>query len=168
MNLPQHVKQEILGPLFQPGAFVVGRIVQLSDKPLLLPYHGPLASDRQEPHDIQVRVARNTGSRKAREPVSVEGPRWVANHPQVYAEFKRVALKLIGQGRKHYGAKGIAEYLRLHTDVEGGVEFKIANFAVTYLAIKFVEEHPQHKGFFNIQKRFPETGEQEDTQAIKQ
>ncbi|MDP3078671.1 MAG: hypothetical protein Q8N40_23880 [Bradyrhizobium sp.] len=75
------------------------------------------------------------------------------SHPQVYAEFKRVALKLIGQGRKHYGAKGIAEYLRLHTDVEGGLEFKIANFAVTYLAIKFVTEFPQHAKFFKINKK---------------
>jgi hypothetical protein len=67
--------------------------------------------------------------------VEVAGPRWVEKHPAVYAEFKRVALKLIAQGRKHYGAKGIAEYLRLHTDVDGGVEFKIANFAVTYLGL---------------------------------
>lgn len=159
--MSRHLLNQELGilPLFQPGLIGVDLGLQpdrtsyrvLWPKPQKLLEYKPHASDKQVPHDIQVRVSGNMGSKK--EPVEVAGPRWVENHPAVYAEFKHVALELIAQGRKHYGAKGIAEYLRLHTSVEGGSEFKIANFAVTYLAVKFVQEHPEHSEFFKIVKK---------------
>lgn len=48
-------------------------------------------------------------------------------NPQIYQAFERLTLRTIAKGFKHYGAKGIFELVRWHTDVRADDEFKINN-----------------------------------------
>lgn len=104
------------------------------------------------PSDIEERVHRNSGSRKAQEPVEARATRWIAQHPQVYDLFKRFTLELIATGRTRYSAKAIIERVRWETDVRGGKPFKIANMVTAYLARRFCEENPEYSEFFKIVK----------------
>ena len=69
-------------------------------------------------------------------------------NPQIYREFKRMALATIAKGFKHYSAKGIFEIIRWHTGVQGSDGFKVNNNYTPYYARLFEKEHPQYKGFF--------------------
>jgi hypothetical protein len=54
---------------------------------------------------------------------------------------------------KRGSAKFIAECLRRRRDLVGRKLFKIPNAYVTYMAIRFMEEHPAHAGLFRTTKR---------------
>lgn len=107
------------------------------------------------PSDIAVR-AHATGSYKKSEPVEVRARRWIEKHPQIYRAFEQATLERIERGFRHYSAKAVVEYVRWHTDTPGGSPFKIANAVTTYLALKFMNERPEHVGFFKTMKRAPQ------------
>ena len=44
-----------------------------------------------------------------------EYAKWLKDNPSIYTAFKRNALRLIGMGRLHYGARALAEGIRLQT-----------------------------------------------------
>lgn len=117
----------------------------------LITYKGPLASDKQEPHDIQVRVSRNMGSRKG-EPVDVRANRWIEQHQQIYAAFVQHAFSE-AEYTKRGSAKFIAECLRRRKDLVCGKPFKLPNAYVTYMALRFMAEHPKHAGLFKTARR---------------
>jgi hypothetical protein len=66
----------------------------------------------------------------------------------VYAEFERRAL-LVGERRKHYSARTIAETIR-HDTVIGELHtgFKVNNNMVPDMARLFAMLHPGHAGLF--------------------
>ena len=56
--------------------------------------------------------------------------RFHALHPEIYAEFRQIALNLLQRGRSHYGSKAILEVIRYHRILSGKSEtepFKINN-----------------------------------------
>lgn len=72
-----------------------------------------------------------------------------SDNPEVYRKFEEFTLQAIASGRKHFGAKAIAERLRWYTAIETrGSEFKIANEYISFYARLFEEEHPQYVNFF--------------------
>ena len=75
-------------------------------------------------------------------------------HPGIYQRFKDLALRLIEQGKTHYGAKTIMEVIRYHTDADSrpGSKFKIDNSFSAYYARKFADDHPEHKHFFSMRQ----------------
>lgn len=109
------------------------------------------------PTDIQLRMHRNQGTRrrKHRAVVAFNAEQWVLAHPEVYNAFKSLAIESRQMGHKHIGAKMLAEIIRWKTKVPGGKDFKVSNSAVTYMARKFMEEHPEYQGFFRtkVQKQ---------------
>lgn len=115
---------------------------------LLLEYK-PHARDKQAPHDIQLRVSRNMGKK---EPVEVRAAKWMNQYPQVYAAFVQAAFAE-AEFTNRGSAKFIAECLRRRRDLVAGKPFKIPNAHVTYMALRFMEEHPAYAGLFKTTKR---------------
>lgn len=71
--------------------------------------------------------------------------------PAFWREFVRLTLRMIAAGRRHYGAKAIAEVVRFHRaltpDDEG---FHVNNNHVTHLARAFARTYPEHATFFSF------------------
>jgi len=74
-------------------------------------------------------------------------------HPVIWQEFKRIALRLIEKGVSRYGAKAIFEVIRYDMSIEGGTDFKLNNNYTAYYARKFIEQFPFHAGFFELRKK---------------
>jgi hypothetical protein len=74
-------------------------------------------------------------------------------NPAVWQEFVTLALKLIGRGIRHYGAKAIMEVVRYHRTVESSdPTFKIDNNYTSYYARKFAQRYPQYADFFETRR----------------
>lgn len=69
-------------------------------------------------------------------------------NPEIWQEFKSLALRLIGRGVKRYGAKCIMEVVRYHKTITTKGEFKINNSYTAHYARAFIAKYPQHKDFF--------------------
>lgn len=76
-------------------------------------------------------------------------------HPEVYQEFKKVALDLFLRGRKHYGAKAIMEVIRYHRAVSGqdsDEPFKCNNNYPSRMARKLIDEDSRFADFFETRE----------------
>jgi len=74
-------------------------------------------------------------------------------NPEVYELIKRFTLQVIAAGFKHYSITSIYERVRWHTMIEtSGDPFKINNNHRAYYARKFMEDHPEHAGFFRTRE----------------
>jgi hypothetical protein len=78
--------------------------------------------------------------------------KWDRENPQAYAEFRKLTLRLIRRGIKHYGAKAICEVIRFHTAIHSQGTFRVNNSVISYYARKFMREFPQHKDFFETRR----------------
>ena len=88
------------------------------------------------------------------------------DNPHIYIEFKKLALRLIRKGRKHYGAKAIFEVIRFNNALKGNDQLKINNNFTPYYARLFAKDYPKHKDFFNTRKsKFDETEQKEGLTA---
>jgi len=74
-----------------------------------------------------------------------------AENPKVYPLFERFALEAIGQGKMHLGAKMIWERMRWYAEVETRSDdgYKLNNNYTAFYARKFMELHPEYRGFFS-------------------
>ena len=80
--------------------------------------------------------------------------RFHQDNPRVYEMFKRFTFRAIRAGFTHYSAKSICERMRWHTDIETrDEEFRLNNNYTAYYARLFMEDHPQHDGFFRKRER---------------
>lgn len=73
---------------------------------------------------------------------------WHQQNPQVWAEFEKLALRLIQAGRKKFGAKAIVEVVRFNRTIATKTDFKINNNYAPYYARIFVIKYPLHSDFF--------------------
>jgi len=84
--------------------------------------------------------------------LAAERPESEAYHqanPEVYELIKKFTFQVIEAGFDHYSIASIYERVRWHTEVEtAGDPFKINNNHRPYYARKFMEDHPEHDGFF--------------------
>jgi hypothetical protein len=89
--------------------------------------------------------------------VALERPESEAYHqanPEVYELIKRFTFQVIAAGFEHYSITSIYERVRWHTMVEtSGDPFKINNNHRAYYARKFMEDHPEHRGFFRTREQ---------------
>jgi hypothetical protein len=79
---------------------------------------------------------------------------WIERHPDIYAEFKRIATTLRGK-RSRYGAKAIAEVIRYERIMSGKDDtepFKINNIYTSRLARKLMEEDERFADFFETRE----------------
>lgn len=80
---------------------------------------------------------------------------WHSENPKVWQMFEAKALDLIGQGKRHWGAKALAEQIRYdRATTEGGQfgDYAVANNYVAYYARVFALKYPQHKDFFEYRE----------------
>lgn len=72
-----------------------------------------------------------------------------ASNPRVYELFVKFTLQVVRAGRKRYGAFAILNRIRWHVEIETrGDEFKVNNNWSPFYARLFMQDHPQHDGFF--------------------
>jgi hypothetical protein len=74
---------------------------------------------------------------------------WLEENWTIYLEFEAQAMRVVMQGRTHYSARTIVEYIRHQTLLaEAGGEFKINNNRVADLARLFAIRKPAHMNLF--------------------
>lgn len=73
-------------------------------------------------------------------------------NPHIYKTFCQVTFETINKGFKNYSANGVFEVMRWQRGETGNDEYKVNNNYRAFYARKFMEEHPQHSGFFRIRK----------------
>lgn len=89
------------------------------------------------------------------DPIQEQFERFHALHPEIYAEFRQIALKLLQHGRSHYGSKAILEVIRYHRALSGKGEtelFKINNNYSSRYARKLMEEDERFDHFFELRE----------------
>ena len=97
------------------------------------------------------------------------GGTWVAAHqeafdrlhakdPRLYEMFRMFTLELIAAGVRHSGAELIVNRIRWETTLRAGNDhYKVNSKFRKPLALKFIEEFPQHIDFFEF-RDFGEMG----------
>lgn len=76
-----------------------------------------------------------------------------AENPDIYSIFCRFAFDA-ARVRDYFSAKAIMHRVRWYTSIEErNSEFKIDDGWISHYARKFMEDYPQHEGFFEIRKR---------------
>ena len=78
--------------------------------------------------------------------------RYLAENPKVWRAFKRFTFQAINAGLKRLSAEVIVNQIRWNTTMREKGEFKINNSYKPFLARKFMNEFPEHKGFFELRK----------------
>ena len=77
------------------------------------------------------------------------------NNPKIYKMFVEYALYAAGR-RPYFSARAIFQRMRWETMIEENTQktFKISNNWIAFYSRKFMQDYPQHKGFFRtcIQK----------------
>ena len=74
-------------------------------------------------------------------------------NPNVYRLIERFTKQAIGAGFKHYGMMSIIQRVRWHTQIEtDDLSFKINNNHAPYYARHFMEQNPEHEGFFRTRR----------------
>ncbi len=72
-------------------------------------------------------------------------------HPEVYAAFKRLALKLLRAGRKHYSSDAICHVIRFHHALAGPKRSpKIQNDFTSRYSRKLAAEDERFQSFFTF------------------
>lgn len=80
---------------------------------------------------------------------------WHLKNITVWQMFEAEALRLISVGKKHWGAKALAEWIRHErASKEGGQfgDYAVANSFVAYYARVFAIKYPQYKDFFEYRE----------------
>lgn len=76
---------------------------------------------------------------------------WYTSRPKAWRYFEKIALDLIGAGRKA-GAIDILGKIRWDCEIMGSDDFKCNNDYAPMLARVFAMKHPQHEDFFEFRK----------------
>ena len=78
---------------------------------------------------------------------------WHAANPNVYELFKQFAFEAIDRGHRRLSAWLVVNRIRWETTVEtNGGDFKLSNDFIAYYARLFMDEFPQHRGFFRTKQ----------------
>jgi hypothetical protein len=103
---------------------------------ILLPFSDP-ADAPAEPATIQQRFEK-----------------FIADHPDVMALFRDIAIDLKSRGVRRYGAKAIMEICRYHKITSGPDDrgFKVNNDYSSRAARKLADEMPEFKDFFEFRE----------------
>ena len=74
-------------------------------------------------------------------------------NPEIYNHFERFAL-IAASKRKYYSAKSIFHRVRWESMVSSiDDDYKIDDGWISHYARKFMEDHPEHEGFFKTRVR---------------
>ena len=74
------------------------------------------------------------------------------NHPEIYSLFVKFT-NMATQRKKYYSAKAIFHRIRWETMISGEGDYKIDDGWISHYARKFMDDFPQHRGFFQTRDR---------------
>ena len=74
------------------------------------------------------------------------------NHPEIYDLFVKFT-NMATQRKKYYSAKAIFHRIRWETMISGEGDYKIDDGWISHYARKFMDDFPQHQGFFQTRDR---------------
>ena len=74
------------------------------------------------------------------------------NHPEIYDLFVKFT-NMATQRKKYYSAKAIFHRIRWETMISGEGDYKIDDGWISHYARKFMDDFPQHSGFFQTRDR---------------
>ena len=88
------------------------------------------------------------------DPIQVKFEKYNRDHPKVYEYFKRFAFEAIAAGQKEFSSDAILHRIRWFVTIEQSPyeDYKINNNYSSRYARKFIEDFPQHAGFFKTRK----------------
>ena len=122
------------------------------------------------PHRVPPRVRhddRPLSQRGLRQPTLMDAPakadmafvEYHHKHPEVYAAFRTLALRLYNAGVRHYGAKCLFEVLRYETIIRARNEpFKLDNSHVSRYARLLAANDKRFESFFSFRVLRPGVG----------
>lgn len=88
--------------------------------------------------------------------------RFHMDNPKVWSNFVRFTNDRIRKGFPHFGAKAVWERIRWEMatpyDLDPKHSFKLNNNYPAVYARWFMEEYPEHEGFFRTRMRISEFG----------
>lgn len=90
-----------------------------------------------------------------KEQISEEAKLFIAKNPKAWSLFILFTYQAMNSGQRNYSAKGVFERIRWETMIDSSFpdDFKINNNYTAFFARKFMDERPQHEGFFRTRKR---------------
>lgn len=73
-----------------------------------------------------------------------------AANPQVYELFKRFTFQVIERGFSRYSSDAVCHRIRWHVNIETRSDdgLKINDHVTAFYARLFMDDHPEHAGFF--------------------
>jgi hypothetical protein len=90
----------------------------------------------------------------AKTKLEAEFEKFHSENPRVYELFRQFALEAICKRHVHYSADAIMHRVRWETSISTtDNEFKINNNHVAFYARMFMDENPEHDGFFETRHR---------------
>lgn len=78
----------------------------------------------------------------------VDFEKYDRENPIIWEHYEKVTFQTIAKGFSHYSSMGVMQIVRWTTKASGNDGYKVNNNYVADYARKFMEKHPQHKGFF--------------------
>lgn len=82
-------------------------------------------------------------------------PHWFSftDNQRIWRRFEYEANQVWNEGRRHYAARTICEYIRHETQLsEQDPLFKISNNIIPDLALLYMILYPERQGFFSIRR----------------
>ena len=73
-----------------------------------------------------------------------------AENPQIWEAFKKYTFESINKGFKHFSAEFVFNVIRWETSISGNDAFKVNNNWKSWYSRKFMQEYPDHSGFFQL------------------
>jgi len=74
------------------------------------------------------------------------------NNPEIYNLFVKFT-NMVTPRKKYYSAKAIFHRIRWETMITGEGDYKIDDGWISHYARKFMDDYPQHSGFFQTRER---------------
>jgi hypothetical protein len=80
--------------------------------------------------------------------------KFAAKYPEVGRLFDQFAIELLARGFKHYSAAAVWHRIRWESPAgsDGRTAWKLNNDFCSLYARKFMQTHPEYKGFFRTRK----------------
>lgn len=114
---------------------------------------------RHDDRPLSQRGIRQPTLISAEDKATVRFNAYMAAHPEIYAGFRTLALRLYNAGVRHYGGKAIVEVLRYETIIRArGEPFKIDNNVTSRLARLLAANDYRFKDFFSFRELKPGKG----------
>lgn len=79
-------------------------------------------------------------------------PKYHNENPHIYEAFKKYTFEAIDRGRLYFSSEAVINRIRWDSLISGNDKYKINNNYKAFYSRMFMNEYPQHKGYFRTRK----------------